>query len=152
MRLRGQGAFVSVHIYAKQPVRKRGNRAIGLDNAISKFADQILDLQAKKHVNSRELAAELNRLEIPSPSGRKWSDARVFRMLRRGVELGIPFKRRDRSDAATRRKVHRRSKEVIDAEKRAGFQLILGMLKASAAPNEAPTTALVLLRKAKTDD
>ena len=149
---RKSGAIMSVRITGTCEARKRGNRSIGLDNAIKVFADQILQLQANKHVNSRELAAELNRLGIPSPSGGSWTHSRLFRMLARGTALGIEFKRRGRSDAASRRKVHRRSKDVIEAERRAGFRKLAMMLAGSTAPSDTGTTAMILLKRAQAHD
>ena len=138
---------MNIQVNGKPIRRRRGNRGRAFDRTVLKFAGLITELQASGYVNSRELAAELNRRNIPSPSGGQWSDAPIFRMMKRGVELGLPFKRRDRSYAASRRKVIRRSKDVIQAEMNAGTRSLVQALAALRDQTDAGTTASLLLRR-----
>ena len=96
--------------------RPRGGSGVAFDRRVRAYAQLLLDKQAAGYVTSRELEAVLNEEGAPSPRGPKWSEATIYRMLKRGGELGIPFKRRGRSEAASRRKVIRRSKDAIAAD------------------------------------
>jgi hypothetical protein len=120
---------MGVSINGKPLIAKRGGRGIAFDQSVLRFADAILVGQSKGHVHARELARWLNDQEIPSPNGGPWSASTVYRMLFRAEKLGVPVVRRSRSDAASRRKVIRRSKDAIAAADRLAIQKLASKLR-----------------------
>jgi hypothetical protein len=135
---------MSVLINGDPVTRRRGNRGVGFDKRIRQYAPMITDLQENGYVHSRALAAELNRRAVPSPSGGQWSDASLYRMMKRALELGIQFKRRGRSEAASRRRVLRRSKDAIETQRRADFQTMSQLFLKPQVPSDAGMTAVNL--------
>ena len=108
---------MAVLIVSRQP-KARGGRGRAYDALVRTYAPQLQEMQKAGHINSRALAAALNGHGIPSPNGGLWNDAGAYRMLKRAAELGFELVRRGRSRAASKRKVRRRPKEVIEAERR----------------------------------
>lgn len=111
-----------------RPKPARGGRGKAFDREIRECAHMLLSAQAEGHIDSRAIADALNRQGLKTLRGSDWSDAVVYRMLKRGREIGIPFIRHGRSEAASKRKVHRRSKFEIEAARRQAFAKIASVV------------------------
>ncbi|MBU0658708.1 MAG: hypothetical protein KKF15_07970 [Alphaproteobacteria bacterium] len=99
----------------KRPRQREG----ALDRRVRQFAQHLIARQERGIITSRDLAASLNLDGVLNPSGKLWAHRTVFRMLKRGREIDLPFVVWSRSEAASRRRVVRRSKYEIEAELRA---------------------------------
>ena len=108
---------MAVVITGLPPKQRRANRSIGFDNEVCRYAQAFIDRQRAGFIISRDLTAKLNADGVRSKNGKPWSESKVFRMLRRGVELRIPFILRSRSEAASIRRVRRRSAGEIAASR-----------------------------------
>ena len=67
----------------------RPPRGLGFDRKVAQFAPLIAQLQVADIRGVQEIADELNRLDIPAPSGGRFSFGTTHRVLRRGAELKL---------------------------------------------------------------
>jgi hypothetical protein len=91
------------------PRRRRGsrpNRSVGFENEVRRYAQEFISRQQAGYITSRDLSAKLNEDDVRSKDGKPWSESKVSRMIRRGHELGLPFIRRTRSEAASVRRLY----------------------------------------------
>jgi hypothetical protein len=119
----------------------RGPRGIAFDREVRAIAPEIIRRQASGIIIARDVAKSLNDDGVPKANGASWSEAVVFRMLRRGSELGLPFCRRSRNEAASLRRVLRRSQDEIASERRADLGRLLAILRKADTQSDSAITA-----------
>jgi hypothetical protein len=127
----------------------RPNRSIGFENEVRRYAQEFISRQEAGYITSRDLCAKLNDDGIRSKDGKPWSESKVSRMIRRGHELGLPFIRRGRSEAASLRRVRRRSAGEIHAQRSAGMTSLEAAVRQTDAGMIAP--GLLLLKRKRKD-
>lgn len=83
--------------------RRRGNRGLGFDRDVKAFAPLFRFFQCQGVFALRDMVDLLNRTEPMGPYGNGWNHAVVFRMVRRGAELGECQPTQSRAEAARNR-------------------------------------------------
>lgn len=122
----------TIHGLLQKKYRPRASRFS--DGEIREVAPAIIKLQSRGVIIPRDLADSMNEERVPRPGGGEWNATLIYFILQRGTALGLPFIRRDRSDAASRRRVNRRPKCVIAAERAEMQAKMLTMLSAQTNP------------------
>lgn len=99
---RGNGPSISASrcaFGAPAPARREG----ALDQRVRRNAPDFLKLQEAGLISARQIADSLNENGIKNAAGKPWAAKTIYRMLKRGKQLGLPFALRSPSQAATER-------------------------------------------------
>ena len=93
-----------IHSTEGRPPEKQPQPAGTLTRRVRAFAGELIARQTSGVITARDLADSLNADGVASPLSRAWSAKTVFRMLRHGKGMGLPFILRSRSEAASARR------------------------------------------------
>ena len=125
---------MAVRITGGKPKRYRPMARSFTNEDLRAIASEFIKRQAAGIVIARDLAASLNDDGIDRPdSGGDWNATLVYHLLKRGKALSLPFVVRDRSTAASLRRVMRRPKDVIAAERAQGLKKLAAIGRAKTA-------------------
>jgi hypothetical protein len=97
---------VSIHELPREPFEPSPawpDPSSALTRRVRAVADELVSRQQAGVISSRALAKSLNADGIPNPLGRRWSSKSVYRMLKHGKALGLPFIVRSPAEAAEQR-------------------------------------------------
>lgn len=124
-----------------QPSKRPAELSLADRRTIS-LAPEIIARQKAGHITSRQLCESLKADGILQASGKAWAEATVFRMLKRGRKLGLPFVLRSKARAASERVPDQRSLDTRRAEQKEADAKLLHLARSKMAENDALITSI----------
>ena len=130
---------------------KRGVAGKAFDRRVREIAPEIIARQQEGCVTARQLEGSLHADGVLNVKGRRWQHRCLYRVLKRGLELGMDFILRSKSQAARERKPDYRSRAEKVAGREARFAKLLASSPGLKAQFDAVITSPILLLSGEGD-